>query len=136
VILDRSNIAISKLLLPARFGMVIRLGSGKQYFPWIHIGDLCNIYLKAIRDENMNGAYNAVAPEHIDHNYFVKTMAEIMRRPVFLPHVPAWLLRTVMGERSEILLNGSRISGEKIINAGFSFRYERLEEALKKVIRG
>jgi NAD dependent epimerase/dehydratase family enzyme len=69
-------------------------------------------------------------------NDFVKIMAGIMKRPVFLPHVPAWLLRTAMGERSEILLNGSRISGEKIINAGFSFRYEKLEEAMKEVIRG
>ncbi len=85
VILWKNDIALGRLMRPARFGIVVRLGSGRQYFPWIHMDDLCNIYLKALRDDSMRGVYNAVAPEHINHDNFVRTMARVMRKPVFLP---------------------------------------------------
>ena len=67
VVLAKNEGVLVRLMKPARFGLVVRAGSGKQYFPWIHIEDLCRIYLKAIQDQNMQGAYNAVAPEHINH---------------------------------------------------------------------
>jgi uncharacterized protein (TIGR01777 family) len=136
VVLEKHDSALSRLMTPARFGLVTRLGNGKQYFPWIHINDLCNIYLKAITDENMLGAYNAVAPQHINHNDFVRTMAAEMKRPVFLPPVPAPILRLVLGEMSDIVLKGSRISSDKIVGAGYKFRFARLDEALKSVISG
>ena len=136
MVLEKNDSALTKLMKPARLYLVLRLGNGKQYFPWIHINDLCNIYLKAIRDQNMHGAYNAVGPEHINHNDFVTIMARVMRKPVFLPPVPAWILRTVMGEMSDIMLKGSRVSAQKIINAGYSFRFDKLDEALKNIIPG
>jgi uncharacterized protein len=136
VVLEKSDGALNRLMTPARFGFVIRLGNGNQYFPWIHINDLCNIYLKAIADESMHGAYNAVAPLHINHNEFVRTMAEVMKRPVFLPRVPAPVLRLFLGEMSDIVLKGSRISSDKIVAAGYKFRFETLEEALRNVISG
>jgi len=136
VVLEKSDSALSKLMKPARFGIVLRLGNGKQYFPWIHIKDLCNIYLKAVEDQNMFGAYNAVAPEYINHNDFVRTMAGVMNKQVFLPPFPAWILRRVMGEMSDVVLKGSRISAAKIINSGYSFRFDKLGDALKDVIMG
>jgi hypothetical protein len=136
VVLEKSDSALGKLMEPAKFGLVVRLGSGKQYFPWIHINDLCNIYLMALNDQNMRGAYNAVAPEHINHNNFVRTMARIMGKPVFLPPVPAVIMRLMMGEMSDIVCKGSRISGEKIIKAGYSFRFDNLDAALKNIIPG
>lgn len=135
VVLEKSGGALSRLMNPASIGFVVRLGNGKQYFPWIHMYDLCNIYLKALKDEHMSGAYNAVAPEHINHDDFVKTMAEVMDKPVFLPRVPGWILRSVIGEMSDIVLKGSRLSSEKIIKAGYNFRFEKLDEALKNIIR-
>jgi uncharacterized protein len=135
VVMEKNDSALSRLMAPARFGLVTRLGSGKQYFPWIHIYDLCNIYLKAIMDENIHGAYNAVAPQHINHNDFVRTMAAVMKRPVFLPPVPSPILRLSLGEMSDIVLKGSRISSDKIVKAGFKFRFDRLDEALKNAIQ-
>jgi uncharacterized protein len=135
VVLEKNDSPLSKLMKPARFGVVVRLGNGRQYFPWIHIKDLCGIYMKAIEDKNMHGAYNAVAPEHVNHNDFVRTMARIMNLPVFIPPVPAWILRKVIGEMSDIVLKGSRISGDKIINAGFNFRFKKLDDALRNVIQ-
>jgi uncharacterized protein len=135
VVLAKRDSTLTRLMNPARFGLVVRLGSGKQYFPWIHIDDLCSIYLKAVKDQNMQGAYNAAAPQHINHNDFVRTMAGIMKRPVILPPVPGWILKTALGEMSDIVLKGSRISSEKIIKSGFSFRFKRLEDALENIIR-
>ncbi len=135
VVLEKNDSALRQLMAPAKAGLVIRTGTGKQYFPWIHIEDLCNIYLKAIMDDNLAGAYNAVAPEHIDHNSFVRTMAAVMHKPVFLPPVPSLFLRAAMGEMSDIVLKGSRISDEKIIRAGYRFRFEKLFEALGNIIR-
>jgi uncharacterized protein (TIGR01777 family) len=136
VILEKSDGALSKMMKPAKFGLVVRLGNGKQYFPWIHINDLCNIYLMALKDQNMSGAYNAVAPEHINHNDLVRTMAGIMDKPFFLPPVPAGIIRLLMGEMSDIVLKGSRISCEKIIKAGYTFQFDKLDAALKNVIPG
>lgn len=136
VVLEKSDSALSRLMTPARLGLVVRLGTGQHYFPWIHISDLCNIYIKAIQDEYMHGAYNAVAPEHINHNDFVRIMAGVMHRPVFLPLVPGWVLKAVLGEMSDIVLKGSRISCEKIIKAGYTFRFNNLVGALTNIIRG
>lgn len=136
VVMEKHDSALSRLMMPARLGLVTRLGNGNQYFPWIHINDLCNIYLKAIADDNMHGAYNAVAPQHIIHNDFVRTMAAVMKRPVFLPPVPSPILRLLLGEMSDIVLKGSRISSDKIAGAGYKFRFGTLEEALRNVIYG
>jgi uncharacterized protein len=136
VVLEKSDSVLSRLMKPARFGLVIRLGDGRQFFPWIHITDLCNIYMKAIMDESLHGAYNAVAPENADHNEFVRRMAGVMHRPVFLPMVPAWVVKAVLGEMSDIVLKGSRISADRIIKAGYTFCFDNLEAALTNIIRG
>jgi len=135
VVLEKTDSALSRLMAPARFGLVVRTGSGRQYFPWIHIADLCNIYLQAVSDDTMSGAFNAVAPQHISHNDFVRTMARVMKRPVFLPPVPGWLLRAVLGEMSDIVLNGSRISSDKITRSGYRFIFPEAEGALRNILK-
>ena len=82
VVLEKNDSALSKLMMPAKFGFLIQTGKGRQYMPWIHIKDLCNIYLKAIEDQALNGSYNAVAPQHVTHSEFMKTLAKIMKLPV------------------------------------------------------
>lgn len=134
VVLEKNDSALSRMLKPAQYGLVLRLGDGHQYMPWIHIDDLCRIYLKAIKDDNMTGAYNAVAPCHTDNNSFMKTVARVIRKPVFLPPLPAILIKSVIGERASVVLEGSRVSCEKIINAGYNFVYPDLENALINVI--
>jgi NAD dependent epimerase/dehydratase family enzyme len=121
-------------MLPAKYGFVIRTGNGHQYMPWIHIADLCGIYLTAIKDQDMNGAFNAVSPEHVNHNDFVRTMARVMNRPVFLPPLPSFILRIMLGEMSDVVLKGSRVSSEKIISAGYKFLFPSLREALADIL--
>jgi uncharacterized protein len=134
VVLEKNNAALSKLMLFAKYGFVVRTGSGRQYMPWIHINDLCNIYLKAIEDFNMRGAYNAVSPQHVTHKEFIRVLARVMKRPVFLPPVPDFILKSILGEMSDVILKGSRVTSQKIIKAGYQFAFEDLYDALVDLI--
>lgn len=131
LVLARKGSALSKLKAPARAGLIIRFGTGRQYFPWIHIDDLCNVYLKAVSDSTMSGPFNASAPDHITHDMLMGTIARQRHLPVFLPHVPPWLLHLVLGEMSVVLTSGSRISPDRLIRSGFEFRYPDIDQALR-----
>jgi len=133
LVLAPEGSAISKLKAPARAGIIIRLGPGSQYFPWIHIDDLCNVYLKAVSDSTMSGPFNASAPEHVTHDMLMSVIARQKHLPVFLPHIPVWLLQLVLGEMSVVLTTGSRISPERLIRAGFEFRYPDIDSALRAI---
>jgi uncharacterized protein (TIGR01777 family) len=134
VVLEKKDSALSKLMWPARFGFLVQPGSGSQYMPWIHMHDLCNIYLKAITDPEMKGAYNAVSPQHVTSREFIGTLAAVMKRPVFPIPVPAIVLRTALGKMSDLVLKGSRISSGKITDAGYRFIFSNLQDALTNVI--
>jgi uncharacterized protein len=135
VVLEKNDSALSKILMPAKFGFLVRTGSGNQYMPWIHIEDLCNIYLKALRDDNIQGAYNATASQHVTHREFMKVLGRVIKKPVFPVSVPAFVLKAVLGEMSEVILCGSRVSSEKIIASGYKFQFGTLEEAFKDVLK-
>ncbi len=135
VVLMQSGGALEKIVAPIKMGVGSSLGSGKQFMPWIHITDLCNMYIKAIEEPQMLNAYNAVAPEFLTYNEFGKTVAKILKRPYFFPKIPAFILRLVMGQMSDILLKGSRVSSEKIVSEGFDFEYPKLENALKNILK-
>jgi hypothetical protein len=134
VVLEKSDSALSKLMMPAKFGFLVQTGSGKQYMPWIHINDLINIYVKAIEDPLMSGAYNAVAPQHVTHKEFMKALGAKMKKPVLPIPVPEFVLRTFLGEMSDVVLKGSRISDRKIISSGYNFNFGTLEEALSQIL--
>jgi len=131
VVLARYGSALNKMTAPAKAGLVVRLGPGDQYFPWIHIDDLCGVYHKALTDSTMSGPINAVAPHHVTHDMLMSEVARQKGLPVFLPHVPAWLLRAVLGEMSVILTNGSRVSSDRLSETGFRFRYPDISSALR-----
>lgn len=134
VVLERRDSALKKLMLPARFGFMIGTGSGLQYMPWIHIADLCNIYLKAIEDQKMTGPYNAASPQHVTHNEFVRTLAIVINKPLLISNIPSFFLRSALGEMSDVVLKGSRISSEKIRTSGYNFIHPDLQESLNDII--
>jgi len=135
VVLEKIDSVLSKMMAPARFGFLVRMGNGHQYMPWIHIIDLCNIYLKAIEDQNMHGVYNAVAPDQINHNAFVSILAKTMNKALFPLNVPSFILKIALGEMSDVVLKGSRVSSERIINAGYRFMYTELKVALEDILK-
>jgi uncharacterized protein (TIGR01777 family) len=134
VVLSASGGALAKMLVPIKLGIGSALGSGKQYFPWIHIDDLCRIYLKAIGDDTMKGAYNAVSPESLTNEQFTRSIARYLNKPFWFPPVPSFILQIMFGEMSKILLTGSRVSADKIQAEGFIFKFPKLRDALKHLI--
>jgi NAD dependent epimerase/dehydratase family enzyme len=116
-------------------GIGSALGNGRQYLPWIHIEDLCNIYIKAIEDISLKGAYNAVAPEHISNKDFMRTLAKVLNKPFFFPDVPAFIMKLLFGKMSGILLNGSRVSSDKIRASRYTFQFPDLESAMKDLLQ-
>ena len=107
--------------------------NGKQYMPWIHINDLIKIFEEAIFMKLPIGTYNAVADEHITNGQFSQQLAKSLHKPFFIPNVPAFVLKLVLGEMATIVLNGSRVSNQKLINQGFQFQYSKLEKALEQL---
>lgn len=134
VVLSKESELIKKAVLPTKFWLSAPLGKGAQYMTWIHIDDLCAIYIKAIEDETMTGAYNAVAPEETTNADFMKTIAKVLKKPTFFPRVPEFVFRLSLGESAQIILEGSRISSKKIRDAGFEFKYKTLKDALSKIL--
>ena len=129
IVLSKDGGALKKMKTP----VITALGNGKQYMPWIHIDDLCELYIKAIQDEQFKGAFNAVSSEHISNLSFSKKISKIFNHPFLAIGVPSFILQIVFGEMSTIILNGSRISANKIQQAGFKFKFENLEKALKNL---
>ena len=128
VVLSKKGGALEKMKTP----IIFPLGSGKQYMPWIHIDDLCTLYLKTITG-NITGVYNAVSPEHNTSKTFSKTLAKVIKRPYVPIAIPNFLLKLVFGELAIILLEGSRLSSEKIEKEGFVFKYKELKTALENL---
>ena len=129
IVLSKDGGALKKMKTP----VITSLGNGKQYMPWIHIDDLCELYIKAIEDEQFKGAFNAVSSEHISNLSFSKKISKIFNHPFLAIGAPSFILQIVFGEMSTIILNGSRISANKIKQAGFKFKFENLEKALKNL---
>jgi uncharacterized protein (TIGR01777 family) len=129
-VISKESEAFAKMALLTRFGLGMRMGWGKQYLNWIHLDDLCGLYLKAVEDSFMRGAYNAVAPESVTNAGFMKTLAKEMKRPFFMPPLPAFLLRAFIGQAADMILYGSRISSQKVRDAGYDFIYPTVREAI------
>lgn len=131
IVLSRQGGALAKLMRPIKFGLGAPLGQGNQYMPWIHMDDLCTIYIHALENKDMHGAYNAVAPEHITNKAFTSKIAQILNTPYWFPNIPAATMKMLFGEMAVMLLKGSRISSDKIRNSGFTFQYPDLDSALQ-----
>jgi uncharacterized protein (TIGR01777 family) len=134
VVLTKTEGALAKIIQPIKLGVGAPIGSGKQYMPWIHINDLCNLFTQAIENENFNGIYNAVAPQHITNKELTTTIAAYLKKPLWLPNIPVFVLKLLFGKMAVILLYGSRISSKKIENLGFKFKFPTIEKALKNLI--
>lgn len=133
LLLEKNDIALKRMSQPARFGVLGYVGSGRQYMPWIHVADISNIYAMAIGNDAMTGAFNAVSPLHVTHKQFMETLSKVLGKPFFPVPAPPLALKAVYGEMADIVLKGSRVSSEKIRNAGFDFRFPDLNSALRDI---
>lgn len=133
VVFSKDGGALGKLMKPIKFGFGSVLGLGNQYIPWIHLDDLCEMYILSIENAEMDGVYNAVSPEHITNSELTYKIAQLLKKKIWLPKIPSFIIRSLMGEMADIILKGSRVSSEKIAKQGFEFRYPTVVDALKSL---
>jgi uncharacterized protein (TIGR01777 family) len=134
IVLGRDGGALQAMLTPFKFGLGAKLGDGKQFFPWIHVDDICELILHAVRTSQLDGPVNATAPQPVTNAEFTRALARELKRPAFWP-APAWLLRTVLGEFAEELLASRKVIPEKATLHGFEFRFSSIEAALSDLLR-
>lgn len=133
IVLSSKGGALKEIERPVKFGMAAYLGSGRQFYPWIHLDDLCRMYIHAIETESMSGPYNAVGPYAVRNKEMVLKIAEQLNRPKIPVPTPKIALKLMLGEMSAIVLFSQNVSSEKIRETGFEFKFNTLEEALKDI---
>ncbi len=131
IVLSTKGGALLPLARTVRLGIGAPLGSGQQYLSWIHIDDLCRLFIAMLTDDAWQGPYNAVAPYPATNAAFTEVLADVLHRPLLLPKVPGFALKLVLGEQSEVVLAGQRVSDAKVLAQGFEFDYPVLRGALK-----
>ncbi|GAB5538084.1 MAG: TIGR01777 family oxidoreductase [Salibacteraceae bacterium] len=129
MVLAKDSGALAQIERPIRYYVGAGLGSGKQYIPWIHLKDVCNIFA-FVHKHNLSGIFNAVGPEHATNQDFMQTLADVMDKPLILPNIPEFVIRMIFGESAEMVLNGVPLSSAKIQKAGFQFDYPTLNSSL------
>jgi uncharacterized protein (TIGR01777 family) len=136
IVLSNEGGAFPEIKKPVKFGIAGVLGSGKQIISWIHIEDVCRMFLFAIETEDMDGVYNAVAPAPVTNKELTLLLAERIKGRFFVHiHVPVFVLRTILGQMSVEVLKSATVSCEKIRTAGFEFLYPTIEIALENLIQ-
>lgn len=134
IVLSTEGGALRELIAPIRRGVGASLGSGQQFMSWIHIDDLCEMIAWSIRQPQVTGALNAVAPNPVTNEVLTRALATQLKKPIWIPPVPGFMLRMALGEMADLILYGNRISSAKATGLGFSFRYPLLEDALKALL--
>lgn len=134
VVLSEKSGAFPQLLLPIKLGFGAALGSGKQVMPWIHLDDLARLFDHII-DNKSSGIYNAAATENVTNKEFNKLLADKLRKRLWMPNVPAFALKLLLGEMSSVVTKGTYVSNQKIKQEGFQFKYDSLPLALDELLQ-
>ncbi len=134
IVLSNDGGAFPSFKTPVKFGFATMLGSGKQVISWIHIEDLCRLFIFAMEHKSLEGVYNAVAPNPVSNKEFTIELAKKIKGRFYIPiHVPAFVLKLVLGEMSVEVLKSATVSSEKIRKSGFSFLSPNLNTAFEKL---
>jgi hypothetical protein len=124
---------LKKLLPPFKIFLGGPLGNGKQWFPWIHIEDLINIIIHAIKTDSLLGPVNIASPGIVRMNDFATSIGKVLQRPSFF-QVPKFILKIAVGEFADAIISGQKVSVDKLLKSGFNFRFADLENALKNLL--
>jgi len=129
VVLSNDGGALPAMAKPIKMSLGAVMGNGKQIQSWIHISDLVKLYSFAVENQ-LEGVYNAVSPYPISNKQLTTAIAKALRKPLFLPNIPQFIMKLALGEMSYLLFSSKNISSEKIQNLGFQFQFPKIEEAL------
>ncbi|MEP1034430.1 TIGR01777 family oxidoreductase [Ekhidna sp.] len=133
IVLSEKGGALIELMKPIRYGVGAPLASGDQYMSWIHMQDLCGIFAHTL-EKSSEGVFNGVSPNPYTNKEFTKRVASILKKPLWLPNVPKFALRLIVGEMADILIGGNRVSSKKVESTGFNFQFSTLDDALQDLL--
>ena len=134
LVLSNKGGALTEMVKPIKFGLGAAFGSGKQWQSWIHINDLAELFLYVLNHQ-LAGIYNGVAPNPVTNQELTKTIAHSMGKPLFLPNIPKFFMKLVLGDMHTLLFESQRVSSKKIEDNGFYFEYHHLQSALEDLLR-
>lgn len=136
IVLSEKGGALPKMVQTIKLGIGSALGSGKQWMSWIHIDDICQLYLQAIEDDKMHGAYNAVAPIPARNEEITRVAAEVLRRPLWAPNVPAFVMKVLFGELAVAVLGGNYVKNKRVSEElSFSYKFTTIKAALEDLLK-
>ncbi len=133
VVFAKNGGALQEMIKPIRFVLGSNFGDGSQISSWIHLQDLAAMYLFAVQN-SWEGVYNAVAPFPISNKQLTQDLAKKMHRPLWLPAIPKFVMKFILGDMHELLFNNKKISAQKAIDAGFRFQFPTLDKALQEIL--
>lgn len=133
VVLDAAEGAFPKIVKPIKMGVGSPLGSGKQWMSWIHIKDVAEVYMHCLR-QGTEGIINAVAPSPVTNAYMTKRVAEQLKKELWAPKVPGFILRIVLGEMATLALDGQLVHSNRLKEQGFEFQFVNVESAIKDLL--
>jgi uncharacterized protein len=136
IVLSNDGGALIEFQKPVRAGIAPIFGSGSQVTSWIHVDDLCRLFLYAIDNDRIRGEYNTVSPQPVTNKNFILTLAKKMKGRFFIPiYVPSFVLKLMLGEVSIEVLKSAKVSSEKLVSSGFQFLFPTLDVALDDLLK-
>lgn len=134
IVLSNKGGALPQMVTPIKYGVGAAFGSGKQYQSWIHIEDLVSVFYYTQVGE-LGGVYNAVAPHPVTNTTLTKEIAKVLKRPLWLPNIPKFVMKTILGEMYILVFSSQSVSALKILNQGYQFKYATIEKALANLLK-
>jgi len=134
VVLAKEGGALEPISKTVKYYLGAPLGSGDQYMSWIHIDDVCGLFIHALENQDLSGPVNAVAPNPVTNKALTRAVADHLGKPMFFPAVPHFALRIILGEMADMVTRGSKISADKAIQSGYRFKFKTLDAALDDLL--
>ena len=135
IVLGKRGGALQQMITPFKWWMGSPLGSGNQWFSWIHEQDLVGIFLYLIKEKKISGAVNCTAPNPVTNRELTQKIGEVLGKPTFMPAVPGFVMSLMLGEFGSVLLKGQRVVPKRLLDAGFRFSFPDLRTALKDLLK-
>jgi len=134
LVLAKNGGALQEMIKPIKLGVGAAFGSGEHYQSWIHIHDLAAIFYNIIQHKR-EGVYNGVSPYPVTNSVLTKTIAKTIDKPLFLPNIPKFIMKLLLGEMHEILFSSQNVSSRKLLDEGFQFKYASIDRALQDLLK-
>jgi uncharacterized protein (TIGR01777 family) len=136
VVLAADGGALPKLAQPIRLGAGAPIASGQQYISWIHLDDLCRIFIQAVEDPSWQGVYNGVAPGPVTNESMTREIAKVLHRPLILPNIPAFVIKLMFSEMAGTVTGGNYVLNKRIADeTTFQYQYADLSQALENLLK-